>query len=605
MAITIPSACLDFDPRSKEDQMFQALKKLPDNYYVLYSVHLYDTVHAYYDEDGRQVRYPAGFEHEVDFLIFVPDEKAIVIEAKAPRYAGDTDHGIRYDPEQRRWLLNGQPMAHNGPFEQASQNRHWITQAIKNRFGDDDKQSLASRFNAYSFSTVWFPCISQGTLSGMALPADVGDKSQILTMEALENPKSFLDRIHPSDFSHSDLQPLGKEEIEYLLSNFFAPPLNFRPSNNYLRDSREGALKSFTKAQSDILYFLEDQHFAAVAGKAGTGKTFVACQKARIEAEKGESVLFLCYNSLLEKHLQRLFNDEGKNNPKIKNIQVDTIDGFACRWCRTSTACYDKLYEDLDSHPEKFTFQNVIVDEAQDFGKEEISDCGTASESSAGILNILRVLMSLKEGDYYVFYDKDQLVNNKRPPEILIDPDCKITLYKNCRNTKAIASTSLSSIHPDLRENTVKSALPGEPPTFIFTTKENETKALNTLLSSLPLSKESVTILTPSTYYTALNYDEDVYKFHGQKIPFFTCRRFKGLESDTIILVDISKSEFIDNDRNFYVGSSRAKFKLFVITTLTKEDCADILRERKKPFPPNSNTQLLLAKSLYGNYKVL
>lgn len=26
MAITIPSACLDFDPRSKEDQMFQALK---------------------------------------------------------------------------------------------------------------------------------------------------------------------------------------------------------------------------------------------------------------------------------------------------------------------------------------------------------------------------------------------------------------------------------------------------------------------------------------------------------------------------------------------------------------------------------------------------
>lgn len=180
-------------------------------------------------------------------------------------------------------------MAHNGPFEQASQNRHWITQAIENRFGDDDKQSLAKRFNAYSFSTVWFPCISQGTLSGMALPADVGDKSQILTMEALENPKSFLNRIHPSDFSHSNLQPLGKAEIEYLLSNFFAPPLNFRPSNNYLRDSKEGALKSFTKAQSDILYFLEDQHFAAVAGKAGTGKTLLHARRPVSKPKKGKA----------------------------------------------------------------------------------------------------------------------------------------------------------------------------------------------------------------------------------------------------------------------------------------------------------------------------
>ena len=135
---------------------------------------------------------------------------------------------------------------------------------------------LAKRFNAYSFSTVWFPCITQGTLNGMAMPPNVGDKSCILTMEALENPKAFLDRIHKPTFSKSNLEPLGQSDIEYLLNNFFAPPLKFCPSKNYLRDSKEGALKSFTKTQSDVLYFLEDQHFAAIAGKAGTGKTFVA-----------------------------------------------------------------------------------------------------------------------------------------------------------------------------------------------------------------------------------------------------------------------------------------------------------------------------------------
>lgn len=604
MAIMIPSACLDFDPRSKEDQMFQALKQLPDNYYVLYSVHLYDIVHTYYDEYQRLTRFPAGFEHEIDFLVFVPGEKSIVIEAKAPRFAGDSEHGIKYDSIQQRWLLNDKPMAHNGPFEQASQNRHWIVEAIKNRFGEEDSRMLGKRFNANSFSAVWFPCISQGTLNNMALPTNVGDKSCILTMEALENPKAFLDRIHQPEFSRSSLKPLEKEDIEYLLNNFFAPPLNFHPSDNYLRDSRDGSLKAFTKAQSDVLYFLEDQHFAAIAGKAGTGKTFVACQKARMEAEKNENVLFLCYNALLAKHLRQLFSEESKTNPKIKNIQVETIDGFTCRWLHTREPYYDRLYKELDRNPDKFTYENVIVDEAQDFGKDEINGCGNGSENSAGILTILKVLMSVKEGDYYVFYDKDQLVNNEHTPSVLIDPDCKITLYKNCRNTKAIASTSLSSINPDLKDNTVKSALPGDTPMFIFTTREKESESLNKLLATLPLSKEKVTILTPYMETTPLEHENDTYNFQGKKIPFYTCRRFKGLESDTIILVDIDKSQFTDKDRNFYVGSSRAKFNLFIITTMTKEDCAEILKERGKPFPPNSNTQLLFAKSLYAKSKI-
>lgn len=429
-------------------------------------------------------------------------------------------------------------------------------------------------------------------------------KAVFLPWRLLKIRKPFLDRIHKPTFSKSNLEPLSKSDIEYLLNNFFAPPLKFCPSENYLRDSKEGALKSFTKTQSDVLYFLEDQHFTAIAGKAGTGKTFVACQKARIEAEKDESVLFLCYNALLAKHLRKSFESESKTNPKIKNIHVETIDGFTCGWFRTPIPYYDKLYDDLDKHSEKFHYQNVIVDEAQDFGKEEINDCGNVSNNSSGILSILKALMSLNEGDYYIFYDKDQLVNNEQAPEVLIDPDCKITLYKNCRNTKAIASTSLSSINPNLKENTVNSALPGNPPTFIFTTREKESNVLNKLLETLPLSKETTTILTPYMKSTPLEYENDAYIFHGKRIPFFTCRRFKGLESDTIILVDITKSEFADFDRNFYVGSSRAKFNLFVITTMSKEDCAEILKRRGKPFPPNSNTQLLFAKMLYADYKI-
>ena len=79
-----------------------------------------------------------------------------------------------------------------------------------------------------------------------------------------------------------------------------------------------------------MLYFLEDQHFAAIAGKAGTGKTFVACQKARMEAEKNENVLFLSYNALLAKHLRQLFSEDSKTNQKLKYIleSPTTIDSI-------------------------------------------------------------------------------------------------------------------------------------------------------------------------------------------------------------------------------------------------------------------------------------
>ena len=99
MAITIPSACLDFDPRSKEDQMFQALKKLPDNYYVLYSVHLYDTVHAYYDEDGRQVSSPS-YNKYGDYIVYRPNasDDAPIYDLPVNYTAGAFSKALYIDP---------------------------------------------------------------------------------------------------------------------------------------------------------------------------------------------------------------------------------------------------------------------------------------------------------------------------------------------------------------------------------------------------------------------------------------------------------------------------------------------------------------------------
>lgn len=64
----------------------------------------------------------------------------------------------------------------------------------------------------------------------------------------------------------------------------------------------------------------------------------------------------------------------------------------------------------------------------------------------------------------------------------------------------------------------------------------------------------------------------------GKKIRFATCRTFKGLESDVVILVDMDNSLFeLDNEQLMYVGSSRARLRLACISALTDKQCEKIL----------------------------
>lgn len=61
---------------------------------------------------------------------------------------------------------------------------------------------------------------------------------------------------------------------------------------------------------------------------------------------------------------------------------------------------------------------------------------------------------------------------------------------------------------------------------------------------------------------------------------FTTCRKFKGLEADAIILVDVTKKVLSKSENlNFYVGASRARFFLSVLCQMNDEDCVETLKE--------------------------
>ena len=88
-----------------------------------------------------------------------------------------------------------------------------------------------------------------------------------------------------------------------------------------------------------------------------------------------------------------------------------------------------------------------------------------------------------------------------------------------------------------------------------------------------------IVILTCGTEETSIFFEHISNGKYKNKTKFTTCRKYKGLEADVIILVDVKKDTFCDdNVLLFYVGASRARIQLDILTTMTESDCVDVLK---------------------------
>jgi DNA helicase IV len=219
----------------------------------------------------------------------------------------------------------------------------------------------------------------------------------------------------------------------------------------------------------------------------------------------------------------------------------------------------------------KFGYQAIIVDEAQDFG-QDVSDNG-----SVNILAELNDAMILNDGCFYAFYDKNQVVNSKKVPSFIANADCKLTLYRNCRNTKKIAETSFSQLNE--KPKLIESAVTGEAPALYFADPGKTFSVLSKVVKDLTdANYKQIVVLTVKKFRSSCLRDfadDQKIKINNQVFPFYSCAQYKGLESDSVILVDVTKETFLDDRQKllFYVGTSRAKFRLSIVSEMTNEDC--------------------------------
>lgn len=95
--------------------------------------------------------------------------------------------------------------------------------------------------------------------------------------------------------------------------------------------------------------------------------------------------------------------------------------------------------------------------------------------------------------------------------------------------------------------------------------------------------------------------EDGTYKFGKLIIPVTTCRKFKGLEADAMILIDVDKESLLsDRDQIFYVGASRAHLKPNIVATMSDAECVSFTelysktgrRKPKRTFATALNAEL-------------
>lgn len=587
MAHMIPAVPKEFDERSHEGDVFNALSKLPEDYYIFHSV---STVGVTDDN--------TFYERELDFVVASPKKGILAIEVKA-------GNSIKYDGRTWRYS-SGKVMSHGGPYNQAATAKR----AISNKFTDHRDERIRELYKRTKFiHAVFFPEMTAEKMSAMQGLPEEADLRITMCAEDLINPtkkiaEMFSVRI-PALRANTDENKISDEDFQLILDEVLCPHFNLIPSPQAKTIAINERLNQLLREQYLILDFLEEQKSAVINGAAGTGKTMVAVEKARRHSMNGDKVLFLCYNRMLCDHLiEEHKNNESKAYRKqFENVDFMTISRLAKK-VTGDFKNYDGLYEWLLECVDKkreLGYKHIIVDEGQDFGlvDSDLSEEHGTSNENTSIIDALQEAAHENVGTFYLFYDKYQMIQGGGSveydlPYCIENSDCRLTLHKNCRNTKEIARTSVTPLR-DKKNKAVKANVScswEEPIKPVFHIVEDSAAVKGTLDQTLAklekLDVKDVIILTPGTFehsaiYSDLRFSADpqdgyAYYMHGDiEYKVTTCIRFKGLEADAIFMIDLNKDSFTgQKGLEFYVGTSRAKHFLDLICNVAVADYYEV-----------------------------
>ncbi|MGY1753822.1 NERD domain-containing protein [Blastococcus sp. SYSU D01042] len=325
---------------------------------------------------------------------------------------------------------------------------------------------------------------------------------------------------------------------------------------------REAACELLTQDQAKVLDLLSEYARVEIRGGAGSGKTWLAVEKARRLAADGQRVALMCYSRGLAEFLRRRVE---KKHKRQRPAYVGTFHNLGIDWGVPPGSDDDSRYweEFLPAEmvklagalPEEQRFDAVVIDEGQDFAQSWWDA-------------VVAALREPERGCLYVFSDEGQRIFARQGrPTVELMP---IPLNENLRNTKQIAGT-FSSLAPEQMRIRGSS---GVPVRFVQCSPEEAVEAADDVAEELldeGWPPEALALLTThrrhpvqverqeegqDAYWATYWENDDL--FYGHVLGF------KGLERPAVVL---AVNGFRDEARAremLYVGLSRARDLLVV-----------------------------------------
>lgn len=550
MAVFIPSSIPNnFNGSYGEQKVYEALSTLNNQYTVFYSLTWI----------GINESQNIG---EADFVILHPNKGLLVVEVKS----GEIEY------------KNGEWFQTNTRTRLSTQINPFV-QARKSQFAIMDRllQSKLGFKPLMMCYCVGFPSVE---MSGQHLLPPESPKEIILDKLSLDNPNEAISECFNYWAKKYPLQKLNSSQFQKIIFNL-CPHFHVVPKLKIRIGELEKSYIQLTKQQTVLLDFLEEQKTAVIHGLAGTGKTVIAMEKAKRLAAKQETILFLCFNSFLRDML--------RSNNEESNIIIHNAPSLALEIMGKSNSSIENIISEFEDYlevifeVEDWKYKNVIVDEGQDLDDR--------------LLNRLYELVKDKHGCFYVFYDRNQYIMGNQLPNWINEAECKLVLQKNCRNTAEIYKTSCSMMGlTNINHNDIH----GDKPILKLCNNNDEQNIIvdsfiKNMIKEGLVSEDIVILTAKSVEKSSISPNK---KYGNQyvstvresgKILFTTIRKFKGLEAEAVIIVDVSISSLISKEsrRLLYVGASRAKH-ILNIAMIEDVEIAD-MKNIIETFAPDRN----------------
>ena len=546
MAKMYPSKILAGTQSNAERKVYFALQdNLPDTFTAFHSVPLL----------VRDQKASALLPKEIDFLVCHPQHGLLVIEVKGG--------GIDCDGPEGVWTStssDGQIHEIKNPYRQA--------QTALFAFLDELKDCGIGKKNCFPIAyAVWFPDIE---LKNTPLGSSSNYPDITFDSCTCADPKDSLLHVLEKCLIRTAPKPPGPDGLQALV-RYLAPKWQIPMRLGTALREEEKAFFEATRSQHKVLSMLGRKRRALICGAAGSGKTFLALEKAHTLAKAGNDVLLLCYNQRLAEWLR-------SQSTPAENISIFHYHGLCSHFCRlvghplpTPDPMSDNRNFFAAELPEALMdaiavtdrrFDAVIVDEGQDF-------------EALWWLSVQELLKDTAEGPLYIFYDDNQHIYSTRLDfPIKEDP---LLLCENCRNTQKIHAEVMKLYRGASESASVGPE--GRKPLELQVANDQEERAavddtIRKLLNQENVPAGSIVLLTPKAQGKSKWREGDKLAGHpltwtfpapDQAIACATVHSFKGLESPVVILTEMLAQDTNRTRQLLYVGSSRAKSHLILV----------------------------------------